>query len=58
MRKFVAKYGEACLNYLYYQTASGRKPGMLHSIEKVAVTFHTIHLYHVEPSVRNKNKNT
>ena len=58
MRKFVSKYAKACLNCLYYKTASGRKPGLLHPIEKVAVPFHTIHLDHVGPFVKSKRKNT
>ena len=38
MRKFISKYARSCLNCLYYKTSSGRKLGLLHPIEKVAVT--------------------
>ena len=58
MRRFVAKYVKACLNCLYYKSKSGRKPGFLHPIDKVAVPFHTLHLDHIGPFIRTKNKNT
>ena len=44
MRKLIAKYVKACLNCLYYKSASGREPGLLHPIEKITVPFHSIHL--------------
>ena len=37
MRKFVSKYVNACLNCLYYKNSAGRKPGLLHPIEKVVI---------------------
>jgi len=58
MRKFASKYVKACLNCLYYKAASGRRPGFLHPIEKVAIPFHTIHLDHIDPFVRSKRKHT
>lgn len=54
MRKFVTKYVNSCLNCLYYKAPSGKKPGQLHPIEKVAVPFHTLHLDHVGPFVRSR----
>ncbi|XP_078052016.1 uncharacterized protein LOC144478158 [Augochlora pura] len=36
----------------------GKKPGLLHPIEKIAVPFHTVHLDHVGPFVRSRKKNT
>ena len=58
MRRFVSKYVKACLNCLYYKSTSGRKPGFLHPIEKVSIPFHTLHLDHVGPFIRTRNKNT
>ena len=58
MRRFVAKYVRACLNCLYYKSTSGRKPGLLHPIEKVAIPFHTLHLDHVGPFITSRHKNT
>ena len=58
MRKFVAKYVKACLNCLYYKNPSGRKPGLLHPIDKVAIPFHTLHLDHLGPFITSKKKNT
>lgn len=46
------------MNCLYYKSSSGRKRGLLHPIEKVAIPFHTLHLDHVGPFVRSKGKNT
>ena len=58
MRKFVTKYLNSCLNCLYYKNQKGCKPGFLHPIEKVAISFHTIHLNHVVSFVRSQRKNT
>lgn len=58
MRHFVSKYVKACLNCLYYKSKSGRKPGFLHPIDKIAIPFHTLHLDHVGPFVRSIQKNT
>ena len=58
MRRFVTKYVRACLNCLYYKSTSGRKPGFLHPIEKVAIPFHTLHLEHLGPFIRTKRRNT
>ena len=58
MRKFISKYVNACLNCLYYKNSAGRKPGLLHPIEKVAIPFHTIHIDHVGPFIRSNRKNT
>ncbi|XP_033228968.1 uncharacterized protein K02A2.6-like [Belonocnema kinseyi] len=58
MKKFVVKYVHSCLNCLYYKSTSGCKPGLLHPIEKIAIPFHTLHLDHVGPFVKNKRKNT
>ena len=58
MRRFVKKYVNACLNCLYYKQTSGRKPGYMHPIEKVAIPFHTIHIDHVGPFIKSQQKNT
>ncbi|KAJ8943056.1 hypothetical protein NQ317_007787 [Molorchus minor] len=58
MRRFVKKYVNACLNCLYYKVPSGRKPGKLHPIDKVAVPFRSLHIDHVGPFVTSKRKNT
>ncbi|XP_033228956.1 uncharacterized protein LOC117180569 [Belonocnema kinseyi] len=58
LRKYVSKYVNACLNCLYYKSATGRKPGFLHPIEKIAIPFHTLHHDHVGPFVRSTRRNT
>lgn len=58
MRRFVKKYVSACLNCLYYKSKTGKKPGFLNSIEKVAIPFHTLHLDHVGPFIRTRGGNT
>lgn len=58
MRRFVTKYVKACLNCLYYKASSGKKPGYLHPIEKIAIPFHTLHLDHIGPFKCSRRKNT
>ena len=58
MRKFVSKYVNACINFLYYKNASGRKPSLFNPIEKISIPFHTIHLDHYDPLMRSNLKNT
>ena len=58
MRRFLSKYVKACLNCLYYKSTSGKKQGFLHPIEKVSIPFHTLHLDHVGPFIRTRNRNT
>ena len=58
MRRFVSKYVKACFNCLYYKSTSGKKPGFLDPIEKVSIPFHTLHLDHVGPFIRTRNRNT
>lgn len=53
MRKYVA----SCLNCLYYKQSSGKRQGMLHSIEKVALPFHTLHIDHLGPFETSKKRN-
>lgn len=57
MKRFVAKYVNACLNCIYYKSKKGRKPGFLHSIDKEPIPFHTLHLDHIGPFVKSKKKN-
>jgi hypothetical protein len=58
MRQFVKKYVDACLNCLHYKAPTGRRPGLLHPIQKVAIPFHTIHMDHLGPFIRSKKNNT
>lgn len=58
MSKFIKKYVSSCMNCLYMKHLSGPKPGMLHPIPKGKVPFETIHIDHVGPFIRSKQKNT
>lgn len=58
MRKFISKYINSCFKYLYYKSTSGKKPGLVHLIEKKALLFDTLHLDHEGPYVKSKNNNT
>lgn len=57
MRRFVTKYVSACLNCAYYKDTSSRKQGKLHSIEKIPIPFHTVHIDHVGPFETSRKKN-
>lgn len=57
MRKFVKKYIDSCLECAYSKSAGGKKPGLLHTIEKIDNPFDTIHADHVGPFVRSKRGN-
>lgn len=57
MRRYVKRYIAACVECLFHKTPAGRKPGKLHSIEKVNKPFHTIHIDHLGPFVRSKSGN-
>lgn len=58
MRRYVQKYVAACLNCLYYKMPSGRRPGLLHPIDKITVPFHTLHIDHLGPFIKSKKGNT
>lgn len=58
MRRYVKRYIAACVECLFHKTPAGRKPGKLHSIEKVNKPFHTIHIDHLGPFVLSKSGNT
>ncbi|KAK2577920.1 hypothetical protein KPH14_011865 [Odynerus spinipes] len=52
MRRFVTKYVQACLNCAYYKNVKGKKQGKLNPITKISVPFHTIHIDHVGPAIK------
>lgn len=58
MSRFIKKYVQACVQCAYAKKTANRKEGYLHSIEKVEVPFHTIHIDHLGPFVRSKRGNT
>lgn len=57
MRRYVKKYISCCLPCLYNKESGGKKPGLLHPIEKIAVPMDTIHIDHLGPFVKSKKKN-
>lgn len=58
MKRYVRRYLASCLDCLYNKTPSGKRPGYLHSIKKVGVPFHTLHLDHLGPFPRSKRGNS
>ncbi|CAK1599605.1 unnamed protein product [Parnassius mnemosyne] len=58
MRRFVKKYVNSCLECAHSKIPAGKKAGELHSIPKVNRPFDTIHIDHLGPFVRSKNKNS
>ncbi|KAL0832340.1 hypothetical protein ABMA28_001773 [Loxostege sticticalis] len=57
MRKFVKKYVQSCLECSYHKVPAGKRQGLLHPIPKINEPFHTVHLDHLGPFVKSKNKN-
>lgn len=47
MKNYVKNYIGACTECLYHKQPGGKKPGMLHPIDKVGIPFHTVHLDHL-----------
>ncbi|XP_050507442.1 uncharacterized protein K02A2.6-like [Diabrotica virgifera virgifera] len=59
MIKYVKKYIGGCLEGLYNkEPGEKQKPGLVHSIEKVAVPFDTLHIDHLSPFVKSKRRNS
>lgn len=58
MSRFVKKYVGACIECAYAKKNSTSKESELHTIEKVAIPFHTLHVDHLGPFVRSKKGNT
>lgn len=57
MAKFVKKYVQACLECAFAKKTSTNE-GHLHTIAKVEVPFHTLHIDHLGPFVRSKRGNS
>lgn len=57
LRRYVRGYIGACLECLYHKCPGGKRPGMLHSIDKVGIPYHTIHLDHLGPFIKSKKGN-
>lgn len=45
------------VNCAYYKDTSRRKQGKLHSIEKISIPFHTVHVDHVGPFETSRKRN-
>ncbi|CAG9089257.1 unnamed protein product [Plutella xylostella] len=58
MSRFIKKYVQACVQCAYAKKSTHAPEGHLHTIEKVEVPFHTVHIDHLGPFVRSKRGNT
>lgn len=58
MAKFIKKYVQACVQCAYAKKNVQVPQGHLHTIEKIEVPFHTVHIDHLGPFVRSKRGNT
>lgn len=56
MRKYVSKYVASCLGCQFTKKPTGKQPGLLHPIPKVAVPFHTLHVDHLGPFCKSNGK--
>ncbi|KAL1444019.1 hypothetical protein MTO96_030080 [Rhipicephalus appendiculatus] len=57
MKRYVRRYIAACIECLFHKVPAGKRPGKLHSIDKVGKPFHSIHIDHLGPFVRSKSGN-
>jgi len=57
MRRFTKKYVSACLECAHHKAPGGPKEGLLHTIPKIEVPFHTLHADHLGPFIRSKRGN-
>lgn len=58
MRRYVRRYVATCLECLYHKEPAGKRPGHLHSIEKVSMPMHTVHIDHLGPFVKSTTNNS
>lgn len=58
MARFIKKYVNSCIECAYTKKSSTTKEGLLHTINKVEVPFHTLHVDHLGPFVKSKTGNT
>lgn len=58
MKNYVKNYIGACAECLYHKQPGGRRPGMLHPIDKIGIPFHTVHLDHLGPFVKSAKGNS
>lgn len=58
MSRFIKKYVQACVQCAYAKKSSHAAEGLLHTIEKIEVPFHTVHIDHLGPFVRSTRGNT
>lgn len=56
MRKFVEKYVGSCIGCQFTKKPTGKQPGLLHPIPKVAVPFNTLHVDHMGPFCKSNGK--
>lgn len=52
------KYVDTCISCMFHKTPSGKRPGYLHPMKKIPRSFHTIHIDHLGPFCRSKQKNS
>lgn len=58
MARFIKKYVNSCIECAYAKKSSTTREGHLHTICKVDVPFHTLHVDHLGPFVKSKTGNT
>ncbi|KAK9687924.1 Integrase core domain [Popillia japonica] len=58
LRNYVKGYIGACPQCLFNKVPGGKKQGMLHSIDKIGIPYHTVHFDHLGPFVKSKKGNS
>lgn len=57
MRRYAKRYIQCCLRCLYNKNPTGKQPGLLQPIEKIALPMDTLHVDHLGPFVKSKRHN-
>ncbi|KAJ8935219.1 hypothetical protein NQ318_012535 [Aromia moschata] len=58
MRKYVERYIHTCIMCAYNKEPAGKRPGVLHPIEKIATPMDTLHVDHLGPFVKSTRGNS
>ncbi|KAK9694599.1 Integrase core domain [Popillia japonica] len=58
LRRYVKGYIGSCLECLYLKYPGGKRPGALHSTDKIGVPYHTIHMDHLGPFIKSRKGNS
>lgn len=57
MKRYITGFVGLCLGCLYNKVLGGKRQGKIHTINKIGIPFHTIHVDHLGSFVKSINNN-